>query len=168
MKNKNNNLFRKYYLSQDLSIDARLINIFCSIGTVGALTVFITRIIIGALPVSIIIAFLVFFTMLIALYLSNRFHNYIFCKRLIIIFVCFILFPLYFFFSGGTGRSAEYYLLLSIVIICLFEYGLGSIIFSTIEFFIIIALHCFYYLYPEFIIRLSGGAEFLQKLGFVD
>jgi len=168
-KNKSDNLFRKYYLAEDLSLDARLINIFCSIGIVGALTVFITRIIFGTMPVLIIIDFLVFFTMVLVLYLSNRFHDYAFCKRLIIISVCFILFPLSFFFSGGAGSSNEHYLLLAIVVVCLFEFnGYKSIIYTLIEFIIIIAVHCINYLHPDFIIQLSGGAEYLEKYNFIN
>jgi signal transduction histidine kinase/DNA-binding response OmpR family regulator/PAS domain-containing protein len=168
MKNKGNNLFKKYFLAEDLSMDARLINIFSLIGIVGALTVFITRLIRGTSPVLIIIAFLVFLTMASVLYLSNRFHNYEFCKMVVIVFVCFILFPVSFFFSGGTSSSDEYYLLLAIVVICLFENGLKGIIFVMIEFIIIIAIHFIHYLHPEFIIRLSGGAEYLEKSGFID
>jgi signal transduction histidine kinase/DNA-binding response OmpR family regulator/PAS domain-containing protein len=169
VKNKSNNLFRKYYLAEDISLDARLINIFCSIGIVGTVPVYITRIIIGAMPVLIVIDFLVFLTMFFVLYLSNRFHNYTFCKRLIIILVCFILFPVSFLFGGGAGSSNEYYLLLAIVIICLFEFnGLRSIIYILIEFIIIIAVHCVFYLHPEFIIKLSGGAEYLEKYNFIN
>jgi len=168
MNNKCNSLFRKYYLADDLPMDARLINIFGSIGIVGAIAVFITRIIIGSAPVSTIIALLTLLAMVSVLYLSNRFHNYAFCKWLIIIAICFILFPLSFFFNGGTYSSAEYYLLLAIIVICLFEYGFKSIIYTLIEFSIIIALHCFYYLNPELIIRLSGGVEYLNKSAFID
>jgi len=149
-------------------MDARLINIFCSIGLVGSLTVFIFRIIIGAAPLLIFGTFLVFLTTVSVLYLSNRFHNYTFCKGLIIIGVCFILFPLSFFFNGGTDSSNEYYLLLAVVTICLFETGIKGLIYTLIEFVIIIALHIINYLYPEFIVQLSGGAEYLARLGFID
>jgi len=168
MGKKSNNLFWKYYLAEDLSLDARLINIFCSIALIGALTVLIVRIVIGAVPGLIIIAFLVFLTMVLGLYLSNRFHNYVFCRELLIIGVCFILFPATFLFDGGTDSNNEYYLLLAVVTICLFEEGLKGIIYTLIEFAIIIALHCLYYLNPELIIRLSGGAEYIERLGFID
>jgi signal transduction histidine kinase/CheY-like chemotaxis protein/PAS domain-containing protein len=169
MKNKSNNQFRKYYLAEDLSLDARLINIFCSIGVIGTVIVFMTRIILRMTLALIIIDFLVFLTMVFVLYLSNCFHNYTFCKRFIIISVCFILFPLSFFFSGGVGSSNEYYLLLAIVVVCLFEFdGLRSVIYILIEFLIIIAVHCIYYLRPEFVIQLSGGAKYLDPPGLID
>ena len=165
---KNGSFFRQYFFLDDLSSDAKLVNMICSIAVAGVFIAMMVRIAMGAFSGLIIVLALLQALILLIMYAASRFRTLAFSKNIIIVLVCFVLMPLAFFFFGGTNSSIDCYFVLSLVIILLLIRGWLCTVFVVIQIAIAIVCHYIHFLFPHLVIQLSGGAEHLRRIHFFD
>ena len=168
MGRKIGDLFRQYLSYDDLSLDAKLVNMTCLIGVAGVFIAMMVRIILGAFSSLIIVLALLQALILLIMYAANRSRVLALSKNIIIILVCFVLIPLAFFFFGGTGSSIDCYFVLSLVIILLLTRGWLCAVFAVTQIAVAIACHYIHFLFPDIVAHLSGGAEHLERVRFFD
>jgi signal transduction histidine kinase/DNA-binding response OmpR family regulator len=117
--------------SEDLPLDARMINMVCFVGLVAALIATLSRVILGAGRNLILIMLAISLSVVIIIYLCNRFRLYAFTTwimRIMLIMLGDILFPLALFFLGGADGGMAAFFVLSIVAFCFLCRGVSRII----------------------------------------
>jgi signal transduction histidine kinase/DNA-binding response OmpR family regulator/PAS domain-containing protein len=168
MERKNADFFRRHIFSDELSLDARLVNITCIIGVFAVFTTIVIRLLMRSSPV-IIIAFTVFLAAILAImYFANRLNAYGVCKIISLVLFCFIVLPASFFFLGGMDSSVNCYFVLAIVFIFLLTRGRLLAAFSVAQVIIVFICHYIQSMYPDLVLNLGGGEEYLRKIHFLD
>jgi signal transduction histidine kinase/DNA-binding response OmpR family regulator len=148
-------LIWKYVFSEDLSFDARLINMFCLVGMATALMTTFARIILGFAGGMLLVMVAITLFVGLLMYLCNRFRLYTFAIWLTLIMVCDVLFPAAFFFLDGADGGMTAFFVMSIVIIVLFLHGRPFIIFLSIH--VVLVTFCYYleYRFPHWVNELN-------------
>ncbi|MDR2143593.1 MAG: histidine kinase, partial [Treponema sp.] len=138
-----------YIFSDDLPMEAKMLNVVFFCGIFFASAAIITRISMGANP------FLIFAVLAIALsaaflvYISNHFRQYALCSRITILVVCNIFLPATYFFLGGVASSSVAYFVLSLVMVILLSRGKSGVIFCAIHVTLVFACYYVSYRYPN-------------------
>ncbi|MDR1506981.1 MAG: response regulator [Treponema sp.] len=142
MRNKLAQFIQRYFFSNNLPSQVRILNIFCFFGIMAALVVTTARILNGNSLVVILIMLGISGSIVIFSILVNHFKLYTAAVWLIIIALCDILFPLMFFFLGGINGSMPIFFVLSITLIFLITNGPSLVINLIIH--LIILFSSFY------------------------
>jgi GAF domain-containing protein len=121
-------LIRNYINSEDLPLEARLLNVVYLVGIATALVALITRIAMGESRSLIMIVSAMVCCIALMMYLSNRFRIYTVSRWMLVIIMCNVLFPLAFFALGGLNSAMLGYFVLSIVVIFILIEGKSRII----------------------------------------
>ncbi|MDR1713769.1 MAG: response regulator [Coriobacteriales bacterium] len=117
--NRINAFIARYIYSDSLTLDARILNMICSIGMGAAIIASIVRLIEGA-PLLAMVAMLGMIVSIIILFiLVNRFNVYAILIPVTLVALGDILWPIIFFANGGltSGMAAFYVLTLAITIL---------------------------------------------------
>ncbi|MDR1625155.1 MAG: response regulator [Spirochaetia bacterium] len=133
---------QKYLYSEELPLEVRMLNMVYLVGIAGAFVTIFTRIAAGSNIYLILLVLAIAFSIVLMLYLANRFHLYRFSRWILIIAMCDILFPLAYFALGGITSSILGYFILSIVVIFLLAEGKSRLVFLATHILIIIL--CYY------------------------
>jgi signal transduction histidine kinase/CheY-like chemotaxis protein/PAS domain-containing protein len=117
----------------------------------------------------IIIVLAAFMVVIIAImYLANRLNAFGLFKIFFIVLLCYILLPAAFLFFGGMDSSVEYFFIFAMVFIFLLMRGRLLVLFSAIQIIIVFACHYIQFMYPQLIVELGGGEEYLKKIYYLD
>jgi signal transduction histidine kinase/CheY-like chemotaxis protein len=161
-------MIRHRILFNNLSSDENLVSTACAIGMFGVLAGIITRVMMGAYS-GLLIGLAAFQVLVLAVMgITSRCRALPLGKSVIIAPLCFVLMPPAFFFFGGAGGASYWYFALSLVIVFLLTRGWACAVLAAIQIGIVIACHYIDFLFPGIAIRLSGGAEQLERIRFVD
>jgi signal transduction histidine kinase/DNA-binding response OmpR family regulator len=144
-------LIAYYVFSEDIPLDARVLNMTCLVGMAAALVSTITRIIMGNSGVVILVMLGIIASIAGLLYFNNRFHWYKPATWITIITLGDILFPLAYFFLGGTDGGMAAYFVLSIVIIFFLVRGKNCVILLSIHIVWVIACYYIGYRFPHLV-----------------
>jgi signal transduction histidine kinase/DNA-binding response OmpR family regulator/PAS domain-containing protein len=157
-------LIGRYIYSDDLPLEARNINVICMIGFCAALLQFLLRLFVGARPIVIVMGAAMVVTILALAYVCNRFKRYYLCTWIVVIFMCYLVFPMTFFFSGGINGDAIAFFILSIVIIFLLMRKTGLLVALFVH--ICIACACFLvgYWYPDVVFPLTSEERLTDSI----
>ncbi|MDR1618617.1 MAG: response regulator [Treponema sp.] len=157
-------LIQRYIFSDRLSLDAKMLNMICSVGIVAALVATITRLvmrsnlflIIVMLGITLSIAALVFF--------CNRLKLYTIGCRVFLLAFCDMLLPLSLFFLGGVASGMAAYFVLSIVVIFFMLGGKSRALFLATH--IIWVIICYYlsFRFPHLVLPLTGVDQYLDNI----
>jgi len=126
-------VFQKYLFSDELPLEARLLNTIYLIGLIAALATLLCRIIAknNMYIVFIIAAIFVFvFVMMLASRFLGRYGAF---RWIILALICDVFFPSAFFALGGVKSSMVGYFILSIVLVFFLTWGRSRIIFLVIH-----------------------------------
>jgi len=168
MKFKDFGFLKKHIFSDELSLDARLVNVTCIVGVSAVFTTMIIRLLVHTSP-RIIIALIAFQAIILAImYLANRLNAFGVFKIISVVLLCFILLPGAFFFFGGMNSSVDCYFVLSMVFIFLLTRGRMLAVFASLQVIIVFICHYIQFLYPDLIVELGGGKEYLEKTHYID
>jgi len=154
--------------SKNLPIEARRLNTAYMFGMLSAFTGLFTRYLMGADPRLhlVLLSLMLFITF--STYLYHKLRFYYIGTLLTVIFVCFVLMPLVFFFLGGVSGSTASYFVLGNVIIFLLVRGRLCALFAAIH----VALYCACYyinsLYPDVVASFGGSYEYLESIKYID
>jgi GAF domain-containing protein len=154
----------RYVFSEDIPLEARILNMTCMVGMAAALISTLTRILMGNSIFLILVMLGIIASIASLLYCNNRFHLYKLGTWITLITLGNILFPLAFFSLGGTSGGMSAYFTLSIVIIFLLTRGKNCVILLSIH--IIWVIICYYlgYFFPQLVTPLK---EFQRPLDHI-
>jgi signal transduction histidine kinase/CheY-like chemotaxis protein len=148
-------IIRRYVLSDEVPLEAKMINTVYLAGIVFGSAAVITRILMGASPFLILVVLGIILSIICLMYVCNHFRLYTICSWITIIVVCDMLLPAAYFALGGVASSAGSYFVLSIVIIFLLSRGKSSAVFFITHVIWVAACYYLSYRFPNLVIRLG-------------
>jgi GAF domain-containing protein len=157
-------LIHRYFFSDELALDARILNMVCAFGLVAVSVATIARIIGEAPPIVMGVMVSIFLFVVLLLFISNRFKLYRTGAWIALILMGDILFPIVFFTNGGTKSGMEAYFVLSIVIVFLLLRGKSCAITLTTNIIIIVGCYLVNYRYPDLI---SPATSFQEHVNII-
>lgn len=165
---------QNYVFTDELSLDARMVNMIFLLGFAGASCILISRLVLGANLMLVFIIVVILLCLAFLMYICNRYHAYQLSTWAAVITISEILFPLAFFFLGGINSSIAAYFILSMVIIFFLLNGRNLVIILAIHIVLIIGCYVLGHLYPELVLddldplrRLGDGIFSVLILGSV-
>jgi signal transduction histidine kinase/DNA-binding response OmpR family regulator len=153
-----------YVFSEDLSLDARMINMICLVGMAAALVTTISRILMNSSGGLILVMAAIVFSIGFLMFICNRFHWYAQGIWITLLVLCDILFPLAFLFLGGRGSSMASFFVLSTVLIFLLLEGKAFYIFLSTHIMLIIACYILEYRFPHLVSVVSRRYQTIDNI----
>ncbi|MDR1971073.1 MAG: GAF domain-containing protein, partial [Treponema sp.] len=152
-------LVYRYILSDEVPLEAKMINTIFLTGISFASLAIVTRVLMGASVFLLLVVLAVIISVICLTAACNHFRLYTLFSRIAIIVVCDMLLPAAYFTLGGVASSAPVYFVLSIIIIVLLSGGKSSVVFLITH--IIWVVFCYYisYRFPNLVIRQGVSAE---------
>jgi signal transduction histidine kinase/CheY-like chemotaxis protein len=154
----------KYVFSEDLSLDARRINMICLVGMVAALVTTISRILMNSSGGLILVMAAIVFSIGLLMFVCNRFQWYAQGIWITLLVLCDILFPLAFLFLGGTGSSMASFFVLSTVLIFLLLEGKALCLFLSTHIMLVIACYVLEYRFPDLVSVVSRRYQTIDNI----
>jgi signal transduction histidine kinase/DNA-binding response OmpR family regulator len=157
-------LINYYVFSEDIILESRILNMTCMVGMAAALMSTFTRILMGN-SISLILVMLGIVASIAGLlYINNRFQLYKLGTWITLIALGDILFPIAYFFLGGTEGGMTAYFVLSIVIIFFLVRGKTCLILLSTH--IVWVITCYYlgYTFPHLITPLKDFQKPLDNI----
>jgi signal transduction histidine kinase/DNA-binding response OmpR family regulator len=145
----------KYVFSEELSLDARMINMICLVGMAAALVAAVSRILMDSSGGLILIMGGIVFSIGFLMFVCNHFHWYIQGIWITLLMLCDVLFPVAFFFLGGMGSGMTAFFVLSTVLIFLLLDGKAFYIFLSTHILLVITCYVLGYQFPHLISAVS-------------
>jgi signal transduction histidine kinase len=155
-------LIDRYLFSEDLSRDARVLNMVCALGFLAGLVSLLTRWIEGLPPIAIgvMVAYL---GAIIALFIiANYFNAHKVATWITLVSLGDVIFPLTFFLAGGIDGSLAAWFVLSIFVVFFFASGMQLVVFLGIHILAIITCFTVGGLYPELIYPLNPTQRLIE------
>jgi signal transduction histidine kinase len=147
MINAARRLVNKYIISEELPLDARILNLVCSFGILAALISTICRIIEQVPPFAVLTTMLMMVVIAVGLGVANHYRLYSIIIPLALFFLVNVQFPLVYFTNGGMDSGMAAYFPMGMVL--LFLLTRGKIRFFLISSNIIVILVCYLFGTPE-------------------
>jgi signal transduction histidine kinase/CheY-like chemotaxis protein len=154
----------KYIFSDELSLNARMINMICLVGMAAALVTTIFRIAMGFNLSLILIMIGIVFLVGALMIICNCFHSYNLGTWVILLTLCDILFPAAFFSLGGTEGGMAAFFVLSIVVIFLLSRGKMMIVLLVTHIILVIACYYVGFKFPHLIYELSSVHQVIDNV----
>jgi signal transduction histidine kinase/CheY-like chemotaxis protein len=155
---------KKYVFSEDLSLDARIVNMICLVGMAAALTATVFRLFMTSGLVMILVMIGIVLSICFLMFVCNRFHRYTLGTWIVLFTICDILFPIAFFFVGGRESGMTAFFVLSIVIIFLLLNGKAFCVFLVVHILLVIGCYTAEYLFPGVVLPVSRTYKFLDNI----
>ena len=149
-------LFYRYILSDDLSLEIRILNMICIIGIFAASMATLSRVIAGNDTSMLLIMLGITVVTFIFMLTVNRFRIYTAGIWVLILVMCDLLFPAAFFALGGMSGSMPTFFVLSITLIVFLTRGWTFVILLVTHFAAIIACFILNLVYPGMVAPLKG------------
>jgi hypothetical protein len=153
-----------YVFSEDLALDARVLNMTALVGMAAALVATVTRILMGNGPYLILVMVGIVLSIAGLLYVTNHFHLYKLGIWVTLITLGDILFPLAFFFLGGPDGGMTAYFVLSIVIMFLLARGKNCVILVSTHIVWVITCYCLAFFFPQMISPLAQAQRLMDHI----
>ncbi|MDR1933378.1 MAG: response regulator [Spirochaetales bacterium] len=144
-------LIWKYILSDEQSLEARILNMSYALGILACLGAIIARMAEGVSGLAQIATALILVSVLIMFYINSRFKKYTLGAWLAIIVLGDILFPINFFAIGGVNGSMSVYFAMSIIIAFLLAKGRSLVILLVTHILIICVCYYLGYVFPHWV-----------------
>jgi signal transduction histidine kinase/CheY-like chemotaxis protein len=156
-------LLNRYILSDELSLDARRINVMLVLGFLVAFGCTVMRFIESASPISLVVQTAFLLTVVVSAVVVNIYKLYTFAIYAAIILLNFILFPLTFFVNGGLATGMPSFFAMGIALIALLTVGRRCGILVVVNVLWVIACYMVAYHYPGLVLTPAS-----PLLGYVD
>jgi signal transduction histidine kinase/CheY-like chemotaxis protein len=161
---KINSLIQRYIFSDSLSLNAKMLNMICSVGMAAALMATVTRLVMKSNLLLIIVMMGIVFSVAALAFFCNRFKLYAVGIRVFLVAFCDILLPVALFSLGGVASGMAAYFVLSMVIIFLLLREKGRIVFMVTHIIWVIACYYISFRFPHLVLPLSGASQYLDNI----
>jgi signal transduction histidine kinase/DNA-binding response OmpR family regulator len=157
-------LIRRYIFSERLSLDAKMLNMICSVGIVAALVATITRFIMRSNLLLIVVMLGITLSVAALMFFCNRLKLYAVGRWMFLFTFCDMLLPLALFSLGGVASGMAAYFVLSIVVIFFLLGGKSRVLFLATH--IIWVISCYYlsFRFPNLVLPLAGLDQYLDNI----
>jgi signal transduction histidine kinase/DNA-binding response OmpR family regulator len=142
---------KKYTLSDNLSLETRLLNMVSIVGMVGALAAAVTRLVMNHEIVIVLIMFGIVFSLMGFFFINNYSHILRRNHRYFLVVLGDMLFPLAFFFLGGMDSGMTAYFVVSITVIFMFPKSKNHMAFLILHLAVIVGIYYVDYYFPDLI-----------------
>jgi signal transduction histidine kinase/CheY-like chemotaxis protein len=168
MVEKLKKFIRYYVFSEDLPLDARMINMVCLVGLAASLVAVCVRLFVGSSWKMFLIMMGISLSVLFIFYFCNRFRLYAFTTWIMLILLSDILFPLALFFLGGADSGMAAFFVVSIVAFLFLCRGTARVVLTVTHIIWVsacyfITLYCTLY-FPDLIAGLSPLQQALDNI----
>jgi signal transduction histidine kinase/CheY-like chemotaxis protein len=144
-------LLNRYIFADELSLDARRINIMLLFGFLVAIGCTVLRVIEQASTFSLIIQALFIISVAVAALVVNTYKIYTFAIFAMVVSLDFILFPLAFFINGGLATGMPAFFAMGIALIAMLMSGRQCTVFIVLNIIWIIACYVVVNYYPQIV-----------------
>jgi signal transduction histidine kinase/DNA-binding response OmpR family regulator len=157
-------LIWRYIFSDRLSLDAKMLNMICSVGFVAALVATITRLVMRSNLFLIIVMLGITLSIVALMFFCNRLKLYTVGCRVFLVTFCDMLLPLALFSLGGVASGMAAYIVLSIVVIYFLLGGKSRVLFLVTH--IVWVTGCYYlsFRFPNLVLPLAGLDQYLDNI----
>jgi signal transduction histidine kinase/DNA-binding response OmpR family regulator len=159
-------MINHYIFSGNLSLDARITNMVCSVGIMGVIVAIITRMIMRSSFVLIIVLFVIIVCVTVILVLCNIYNKHKLGSWIVLFTLCDILLPAALFAMGGVESGATAYFTMSIVLICFLSKGKPRVIILITHVLWVIACYAAASVPPfnALVAELDGNAQYIDNI----
>ncbi|MDR3364188.1 MAG: response regulator [Clostridiales Family XIII bacterium] len=159
------NFIHNYMMAGELSMEVRRINMIYLVGICASLLDLLAQVLFRQfnLPLVLVLAGIAG-SIIILMYISNRFKIYKAATILLVFVLCDVLFPAAFFFLGGSGSGMPAFFVLSLIIIVLLMGGALRVVFLVLHVSIIIGCYFAGDRYPELVVSLSPAQRNIDNV----
>jgi signal transduction histidine kinase/AmiR/NasT family two-component response regulator len=168
MKNMLRTLIYRYVFSDEVPLEAKMINTIYLTGVSFAVLAIVTRILMGASVFLLLVVAGIALSVVFLMSFYNRSPLYRVWSWIAIVVLCDMLFPAAYFALGGVASSAPAYFVLTIVIIVLLSRGRSCVVFLVTH--IIWVAVCYYisYRFPNLVVRIGEFAIYREPRIYLD
>jgi signal transduction histidine kinase len=157
-------LSNKYVFSEELPLDARVLNMVIFFGMIAAALSSLMRIVEQVPFVTMIMMVLILVSVTALFLIVNHFKAYRVATWITLIALGDVLFPAVFFTNGGLSSGMPAYFVLSMVIVFLLARGKVCTILLSLHLVIVFSCYIIGYLHPELIIPLTPFQQLMDCL----
>jgi signal transduction histidine kinase/DNA-binding response OmpR family regulator len=157
-------LIKKYILSEEIPLDARILNMVCAFGLLAAFTATIARIIEQVPLITLFSMIGIFVSILLLMLVSNCFHLYRISTWITLIALGDIFFPIVFFTNGGVESGMAAYFTLSIVIIFLLVRGLSCVLILSSHIVIVLVCYIISFVRPGLVLQMNAFQLYVDNI----
>ncbi|MDR0852932.1 MAG: response regulator [Clostridiales Family XIII bacterium] len=154
----------KYIYNDNLSFDARVLNLVCIVGTFALLASAIGHIVEQSNWLMMLLKIVMILGAIILLYISNRFNVHKYGRIAVIILFCDVLFPLVFLVNGGSNGGMAAYFVLTMILIVLLSKVPTLFIFMGIHIVIVVSCYMIDRYYQQYIIPLNTFQHYADNI----
>ncbi|MDR3308289.1 MAG: response regulator [Coriobacteriales bacterium] len=154
----------RFIFSEELPFEARVLNMVCTVGFIATLLSVVAHVVEQSSWIIGIIKVVMLVSILILLYVSNRFNLYIQSKWVTVVVFCDVLFPLIFIANGGVHSGISAYFVLSTIVIVLLCTGRSRIVILLTHFVIVGACYWLNYAHPEMIVPITEYQQYVDSI----
>jgi signal transduction histidine kinase/DNA-binding response OmpR family regulator len=157
-------LIHHYIFSDELSLDARILNMICAFGLAAVIAATAARIIEKAPPITMVAMAVMFFSIIVLFIVSNRFNVYKIGTLVTLITLGDVLFPIIYFTNGGIDSGMAAYFVLNMVLIFLLSRGKSCAVILISHIIIILACYFVGYRYPDLIYPVNTFQRYVDTI----
>jgi signal transduction histidine kinase/CheY-like chemotaxis protein/HPt (histidine-containing phosphotransfer) domain-containing protein len=168
MMHKLRRIIYPYIFSEDLPMEAKMLNAVFICGMFFASIAVITRIFMGANPVLLLVVLAIALSATLLIYVCNRFRLYTLCAWITVLVICDLFMPAVYFFLGGVASSSVAYFVLSMVIVVLLSRGKSGIAFVVTHVLLVLACYYVSYRFPDLVVKPNYSPERRDLLAYLD
>jgi signal transduction histidine kinase/DNA-binding response OmpR family regulator len=155
---------QRFVFSEELSLDAKMINMFCLAGMIAALAATAFRILMGSNILFIAVMAGIIFSICLLFFLCNYFSRYTLGIWITVISLCYIFIPAAFFTLGGVESGMGAYFTLTLVLIFYLMRGKNFVIVLVTHIIWVIACHYISYRFPHLVIPMAPGIKYVDNI----
>jgi signal transduction histidine kinase/CheY-like chemotaxis protein len=131
----------RYIFSEELVLEARILNMVICFGVGAVVIAFIARIIEQVSPVALVAMVVMLISVVVAFLLINRYRIHAVAVPIALIVIGDVLFPLIFFTNGGMSSGLAAYFVMSVVLVFVLSRGAVRVALLTAQTLIILACY---------------------------
>ncbi|MDR1472050.1 MAG: response regulator [Synergistaceae bacterium] len=154
----------RYIFSDDIPLDARVLNMVCAFGLVATVIAAAARIAERVNRFTNLAMAAVFTSIVILMYVSNRSNAYKTFTILTLIALGDVMFPFIFFMNGGIDGGMGTYFVLSIVIVFLLSRGVMCTLLVSGHIAVILSCYFTAYFHPSLIFGLNSFQRYVDNI----
>jgi signal transduction histidine kinase/CheY-like chemotaxis protein len=155
-------LANRYLFSEDLSRDARILNMICILGFLAGLASLTTRWAEGLPSIVVWVMITYLFAIIILFIIANYFNAQTVATWITLVALGDVIFPLSFFLTGGIDGAVAAWFVLSIFVVFFFASGLQLVVFLGIHIVAIITCFVLGSLHPELLYPINPTQRLVE------